>query len=155
MNCHKCGGLMVADHDRESLTGERCINCGSPGGGIKPMPAQENCKRPKCDDPKAEDSVYCPKHRDMKRAANAREAAKRKGVSVTPAEKKPRNRKPPETRLKESPPPSPVKQENGHPGIHIDLTAAYIRETIARLQGDIRQLEQTLSVLAVLASPHG
>lgn len=114
---------------------------------------QTDCKKPKCTVPKALDSVYCAKHRDMKRAANAREAAKRKGVSIAPVEKKPRNRKPPARHLKEAPPPSPVKQENGHPGIHIDLTAAYIRETIARLQGDIRQLEQTLSVLDVLASP--
>lgn len=43
MNCHKCGGLMVPDHDRESLTGERCINCGSPGG--EPMKPIEEKKK--------------------------------------------------------------------------------------------------------------
>lgn len=154
MNCQKCSGLMVADHDPESPTGVRCINCGSQGAIAMTAP-QMNCKKPKCPDPKAEDSVYCAKHRDMKRAANARETAKRKGVSVAPAEKMPRNRKPPARHLKEAPPPPPVKQENGHPGIHIDLTAAYIRETIARLQGDIRQLDQTLSVLDVLVLPPG
>lgn len=31
MNCQKCSGLMVADHDPESPTGIRCINCGSQG----------------------------------------------------------------------------------------------------------------------------
>lgn len=116
------------------------------------MPAQENCKKPKCDDPKAEDSVYCAKHRDMKRAANEKAAAKRKGVSVAPAKKKPSNSKPPAPSLKEAP---PATQGNGHPGKHIELTAAYIRDRIAFLQGEIQQLEKAAAVLDVLALPPG
>lgn len=154
MNCHKCGGLMVPDHDRESLTGERCINCGSPRGGVMAAPQQMDCKKPNCIDPKAEDSVYCIKHRDKKRAANEKATAKRKGASVAPAKKKPRNSKPPAPLLKDTPtPPPPAAQGNGHPGRHIELTAAYIREKIAFLQDEIQQLEKAAAVLDVLALP--
>lgn len=159
MNCQKCGGLMVADHDPESPTGVRCVNCGSQGA-IAMIATQTDCKKPNCPDPKAEDSVYCIKHRDQKRAANERAAAKRKG-GAPPAPKKAIVIRPPRIgvevaapRLKDPPPPSPAKQGNGHPGRnHVELTAAYIRETIARLQSEVRQLEQTLSVLDALAVP--
>lgn len=78
------------------------------------------CKKAKCTDPKAEDSVYCARHRD---------------------------RKPP------SAPPPPAANGNGHPGKHVELTAAYLRERIAFLQGEIQQLEQAAAVLDVLALP--
>lgn len=49
---------------------------------------QTDCKKPNCTDPKAEDSVYCIKHRDIKRAANQRAAAKKKNGGAPPAPKK-------------------------------------------------------------------
>lgn len=73
MNCPKCGGLVEEDRDPESLT--TSINCGWRGNM-----SQENCKKPRCEDPSAPDSVYCIKHRDLKRAGNQRAAARRNGT---------------------------------------------------------------------------
>lgn len=85
MNCKKCSGLMVADHDPESPTGIRCINCGSQGVGSMSTDKQtEECAKTACPDPKADDSVYCPRHREMKRAANQKALAKKKGLPAAP-----------------------------------------------------------------------
>ena len=60
---------------------------------------QTDCKKPNCPDPKAEDSVYCAKHRDMKYAANQRAAAKKNGAAP-PVLKKTRRGRPPRVEAK-------------------------------------------------------
>lgn len=85
MNCKKCSGLMVADHDPESPTGIRCINCGSQGvSSMRTEGQTEKCAKTVCLEAKADDSVYCPRHRDLKRAANEKALAKKKGLPTTP-----------------------------------------------------------------------
>ena len=75
MKCRKCSGFMMEDIDPESRSGLKCINCGYSG---EAQMATETCK--KCEDPKAEDSVFCVKHRDLIRARNQRAVTKRKGL---------------------------------------------------------------------------
>ena len=74
MNCKKCGGLMVNDADRENPFGSRCVNCGYRGGAVM---APEKCNRNTCEETKANDSVFCGRHRDMNRAANQKAMAKK------------------------------------------------------------------------------
>lgn len=94
-----------------------------------------------CGDPRLPGSKNCERHQSKRKNA-IKSHKKRTGVE---AEKK----NPPAT----PPTPPPATHGNGHPGRHIELTAAYIRDRIARLQGEIRQMEQTLSVLDALALP--
>ncbi len=59
----------------------------SGGGGA----LVESCKKPSCAEPKAEDSVYCIRHRDLKRAGNAKFLAKKAGKTPgRPAAGRPR-----------------------------------------------------------------
>lgn len=51
-----------------------------PRKGGKPM-ATVSCRS--CEEPKADDSVFCVRHRDMKRAANERMRMKRGGLAAT------------------------------------------------------------------------
>lgn len=59
----------------------------------------EECTYGNCTEPRAENSNHCPKHRDMKRAANRRAAAKRNG-GAPPAPKKTRRDQPPRVAAK-------------------------------------------------------
>ncbi len=175
MNCHKCGGLMVTDHDRESLTGVRCINCGSPGGGgIKPMPVQEEekgirsqeppedgCtwyamskipkdggprKRYYCGDPRVTGSKNCERHQSKRK--NIIKSHKKRTETSKRVEVEKKNPPAPAT-----PPPPPATQGNGHPWRHVEIVAAYVRERIGFLQDEIQQLEKAAAVLDVLALP--
>jgi hypothetical protein len=119
---------MVADHDPESPTGVRCINCGSQG--VVSMSTEPSCAKTSCTEAKAEDSVYCADHRDKKRAANQRAAAKKNGAA----------------------PPAPKITHRGRPPrVEAKVAAAdpiaEIEAAIARRMEEIKTLEAAKALL--------
>lgn len=95
MNCRRCNGLMVADVDRESVTGIRCVNCGSDGiirqrpERIEDDPPEDGCtyytydgsrKKRYCGDDRSPGSKHCRAHREQTRKSNAAKAARKPKV---------------------------------------------------------------------------
>lgn len=87
MNCRRCGGLMVPDIDRESVTGRRCVNCGCDGiilerpEGTEDDPPLHGCTfytqghhsaaRDYCGERRKPRSKYCSEHYELTRQRNS------------------------------------------------------------------------------------
>lgn len=97
-----------------------------------------------CGDPRLPGSKNCERHKSKRK--NAIKSHKKRTETSKRVEMEKKN--PPAT-----PPPAPATNGNGHPGKHVEVVAAYIRERIAFLQDEIQQLEKAAAVLDVLALP--
>lgn len=95
------------------------------------MSTDPNCKKLTCAEARAEGSVYCAKHRDQKRAANQRAAAKKNGAAP-PAQKITRRGRPPQEEAK----------------VAAVGPIAEIEAAIARRMEEIKTLEAAKALLA-------
>lgn len=100
MNCRRCSGLMVPDFDPESVTGKRCVNCGSDGiirerpAVLENDPPEHGCtfytrighrtEKYYCGERRKHGSKYCAEHYELTQEGN-RKAVRKKAKVGGPA----------------------------------------------------------------------
>ena len=107
----------------------------------RPAPLPLVCRKLTCLDPKAENSVFCPRHRDQKQQANANtKIRKASGLPPLKPGRKPRGHAALQTQTAKPP---------AHRTALVDLEAAILtrKERQAHLGDEISVLEQSLTIL--------
>ena len=163
MTCDKCKGLLVPD-DYGNSGDQRCFNCGKQfpvdWTPAAPITIEEPVKQKQlevtmalgqtcthCDQPAAEDSVKCPRHRDIQKRANQNYAKK----VAEAAGKIPKKVGRPKQE-KAEPPTGLIEYKPAVPQVS-SPTLTLIDQTIAMLQADMDALTRAREVMRRVTTP--